>query len=58
MEKNYSEAINFFENLKIKSDFWQAINNQGLAYFEKNNTNQSIQLLKKQSQLKKMQNHY
>jgi len=36
MEKNYSEAIKFFDkSVKIKPDFWQAINNQGLAYFEK-----------------------
>ena len=32
----------FDKSIKIKPDFWQAINNQGLAYFEKNNINQSI----------------
>ena len=36
MEKNYSEAIKLFEqSVEIKPDFWQAINNKGLAYFEK-----------------------
>jgi len=45
MEKNYSEAIKLFDkSIKIKPDFWQAINNKGLAYFEKNNVNQSITL--------------
>ena len=48
MEKNYSEAINLFDkSVKIKPDFWQAINNKGLAYFEKNNINQSIKLFEK-----------
>ena len=32
MEKNYSEAIKLFnKSVDIKPDFWQAINNQGLA---------------------------
>ena len=45
MENNYSEAIKLFDkSLKIKPDFWQAINNKGLAYFEKNNINLSIKL--------------
>ena len=45
MEKKYSEAINMFnKSAKIKPDFWQAINNQGLAYFERNNVNLSIKL--------------
>ena len=48
MEKNYSEAIKFFDkSIKIKPDFWQAINNQGIAYFEKNDINLSIKLFKK-----------
>ena len=48
MEKNYSEAIKLFDkSVKIKPDFWQAINNQGLAYFEKNNINLSIKLFEK-----------
>ena len=48
MEKKYSEAIKLFdEAIKIKPTFWQAINNQGLAYFEKNNINLSIELFKK-----------
>ena len=48
MEKNYSEAIELFDkSIKIKPDFWQAINNQGLAYFEKNNINLSIKHFKK-----------
>ena len=43
MEKNYFGAIELFDkSIKIKPDFWQAINNQGLAYFEKNNIDQSI----------------
>ena len=45
MEKNYLGAIKLFDkSIKIKPDFWQAINNQGLAHFEKNNINQSIKL--------------
>ena len=45
MEKNYLEAIKLFDkSIKIKPDFWQAINNQGLAYFERNNVNLSIKL--------------
>ena len=48
MEKNYLEAIELFDkSIKIKPDFWQAINNQGLAYFEKNNLNLSIKHFKK-----------
>ena len=48
MEKNYSEAIKLFDkSVKIKPDFWQAINNKGLAYFEKNNINLSIKLFEK-----------
>jgi len=48
MEKNYYEAIKLFDrSIKIKPDFWQAFNNQGLAYFEKNNINESIKLFKK-----------
>jgi len=34
----------FDKSIKIKPDFWQAINNQGLAYFEKNNINLAIKL--------------
>jgi len=30
--------------IRIKPDFWQAINNQGLAYFEKNKVNLAIKL--------------
>jgi tetratricopeptide (TPR) repeat protein len=45
MEKDYLGAIKLFEkSIKIKPDFWQAINNKGLAYFENNNLNQSIKL--------------
>ena len=48
MENNYAEAIKLFDkSVKIKPDFWQAINNQGLAYFEKNNINLSIKLFEK-----------
>ena len=43
MEKNFLGAIKLFDkSIKIKPDFWQAINNQGLAYFERNNINLSI----------------
>jgi tetratricopeptide (TPR) repeat protein len=45
MEKNFADAIKLFDrSIKIKPDFWPAINNKGLAYFEKNNINLSIQL--------------
>ena len=45
MEKNYLGAIELFDkSLKIKPDFWQAINNKGLAHFEKNNIILSIKL--------------
>jgi len=37
----------FDKALKIKPDFWQAINNQALAYYEINNINLSIKLFKK-----------
>ena len=48
MEKNYFGAIELFDkSIKIKPDFWQAINNQGLAYFEKDNINLSIKLFEK-----------
>ena len=54
MEKNYSEAIKFFDkSTKIKPDFWQAINNKGLAYFEKNNINLSIKLFEKAISIEK-----
>ena len=43
MKKNYEKAIEEFDKaIKIKKDFWQAINNQGLAYFELNEINLSI----------------
>ena len=45
MEKNYLGAIKLFDkSIKIKPDFWQAINNKGLAYFERNNIDLSIKL--------------
>ena len=48
LEKNYSEAIMLFDkSIKFKPDFWQAINNKGLAYFEKNNINLSIKFFEK-----------
>ena len=48
MEKNYSGAIELFDkSVNIKPDFWQAFNNQGLAYFEKNEINSSIKLFEK-----------
>ena len=43
MEKNYKGALKKFDNaLKINKDFWQAINNKGLAYFELEQTNLAI----------------
>mgnify|MGYP001274598368 CR=1 FL=1 len=46
--KNYFEAIKLFDkSVQIKPDFWQAINNQGLAYFEKDNQNLSIKFFEK-----------
>ena len=48
MEKNYSEAIKLFnKSVTIKPDFWQAINNKGLAYFETDNMNFSIKHFEK-----------
>jgi len=48
MEKNYLGAIKLFDkSIKIKPDFWQAINNQGLAYFEENKINLSIKHFEK-----------
>ncbi len=48
MEKNYSNAISQFDkSIKIKNDFWQAINNQGLAYFEQDKINLSIKHFEK-----------
>ena len=53
MEKNYLEAIKLFDkSIKIKPDFWQAINNQGLAYFERNNVNLSIKLFESSISIK------
>ena len=43
MEKNYEKALNEFDKaIEIKKDFWQAINNKGLAYFELDKINLSI----------------
>ena len=48
MEKNFTDAIKLFDqSIKIKPDFWPAINNKGLAYFEKNNVNLSIKFFEK-----------
>ena len=48
MEKNYEKAIEEFDKaIKIKIDFWQAINNKGLAYFELNKIDLSIISFKK-----------
>ena len=59
MEKNYLEAIKVFDkSIKVKPDFWQAINNKGLAYFEENNLNLSIKLFEKAISIRKTQNHY
>jgi len=37
----------FDKSIKIKPDFWQAINNKGLAYFEKNNKDLAIKFFEK-----------
>ncbi len=35
MEKNYKKALSKYNKIiEIKADFWQAINNKGLIYFE------------------------
>ena len=48
MENNYSEALILFDkSVQIKPDFWQAINNQALAYFEKDKINLSINFFEK-----------
>ena len=48
MEKNYEQAIKEFDNaIKIKKDYWQAINNKGLAYFELDKINLSVIYFKK-----------
>ena len=48
MEENYSKAIKLYDDsLNVKPNFWQAINNQGLAYFEKDNINLSIKRFEK-----------
>ena len=48
MEQNYLGAIKLFDkSIKIKPDFWQAINNKGLAYFEENKINLSIKHFEK-----------
>ena len=48
MEENYKEALKEFDNaIEVKKDFWQAINNKGLAYFELNKINLSIISFKK-----------
>ena len=47
MEKNYEKALEEFDKaIKIKIDFWQAINNNGLAYFELNKIDLSIMSFK------------
>ena len=48
MEKKYSRAIKLFDkSVKIKPDFWPAINNQGLAYFEQDKMTESMNFFKK-----------
>ena len=47
MEKNYKSAISEYANaVSIKPDFWQAINNKGLAYFEIGQINLSVKFFK------------
>ena len=48
MEKNFLDAINLYNrSVELNPNFWQAINNQGLAYFEKDNINLSIKSFEK-----------
>ena len=48
MEKNYEKAIEEFDKaITIKKDFWQAVNNKGLAYYELNKVKLSIFYFKK-----------
>ena len=48
MEKNYDKALKEFDKaIEIKKDFWQAINNKGLAYFELDKISLSIISFKK-----------
>ena len=48
MEKNYESAIKEFDKaVEINPDFWQAINNKGLAYFELDKIDLSIVFFKK-----------
>ena len=48
MEKDYKSAIKKFDKaLKIKPNFWQALNNLGLAYFEQDKINLSIDFFEK-----------
>ena len=43
MLNNYKSAlIAFKKSSKINSDFWQAINNEGLVLYELNNSNEAI----------------
>ena len=54
MEKEYLRSIHLFEkSVKIKPNFWPAINNQGLAYFENNNIEQSIEKFEKAISIEK-----
>ena len=44
MENDFLKAIKYFNKaIQIKPDFWQAQNNNGLAYFELGNLDESIQ---------------
>ena len=52
MEKNYLSAIKTFDKaIIIKNDFWQAVNNKGLAYFELNKEVLSAEYFKKAAEL-------
>ena len=47
MEKNFKKALEEYNKaIEIKKDFWQAINNKGLAYFEIDKRNLSINSFK------------
>jgi len=47
LEKDYQKALLEYDKLiNIKSDFWQAINNKGLVYFELNKTLLAIENFK------------
>ncbi|AAP99052.1 MULTISPECIES: tetratricopeptide repeat protein [Prochlorococcus] len=53
IQKNHTEALDAFTKAtKVKPNFWQAINNKGLIYFELGNKKQAIQIWRKVLKIK------